>query len=345
MFEDIAAGGLEELIEFTEIILPPGAFEAGAVAEGGEAAGLAGFGVNDVVFGIDGAAGEQGVAAEGDVMFVGVVGELADLGEVIRVFILHIEAAAEGEDDEFEADVSGLVDGEADVIGLCGADVEDEGVFGGPGCDGAVHAGQGEGLADLVGAIVEQDPGAEGGEGGGVFQGIFRAEWGCAFEEAGGLEAVIDLGGVGGVGEPLDGLALGGAASHGAGGEVGFDVDIGEFGVEHFLDFTGGFDAGEDFAFEGIDCDGEAGVVFDGEPFGEEREMVIDGVVDFDRDSMEVFGVWGSLEDEGEFEAWGRPGCGLGDPLGAGFPLEAGLDGVGAEPDELEGVGMGGERG
>ncbi len=199
MFEDIAAGGLEELIEFTEIILPPGAFEAGAVAEGGKAAGVAGFGVNDVVFGVDGPAGEEGVAAEGDVVFMGVVSELADLGEVIRVFILHIEAAAEGEDDEFEADVSGLVDGEADVIGLCAADMEDEGVFGGPGRDGAVHAGEGEGFAGFVATVVEEDPGAEGVEGGLVFDGKIGAEGWCAFEEAGGLEAVIDLGGVGGI--------------------------------------------------------------------------------------------------------------------------------------------------
>ncbi len=55
--------------------------------------------------------------------------------------------------------------------------------------------------------------------------------------------------------------------------------------------------------------------------------------------------MWGCLEDEGEFQARGWPGCGLGDPLGAGFPLESGLDGICAEADELEGVGIGGESG
>ena len=58
-------------------------------------------------------------------------------------------------------------------------------------------------------------------------------------------------------------------------------MDAGEFGVEHVLDFTGGFYAGEDFAFEGIDCDGLAGLVVEGEPFGDQGQVVIDGVVDF----------------------------------------------------------------
>jgi len=96
-----------------------------------------------------------------------------------------------------------------------------------------------------------------------------------------GLKGVVDLGGIVGVGFQLD-ARLGVVGAHVIEGKVGFHPQIGPFGDRGGIHGRFNFGESEFVSHEGIDADRFGGTVVDHEPFGEERDAMVQFVVDLD---------------------------------------------------------------
>ena len=327
-----------ELVEAPEIIGAPLAAQAGGIAERGLLSGRH----DDVVAAAHGAGGEQGITADLNAPAAGVGGKGLGLGEGGGRFVLHVEPAAETEDEHLESDGGALFDGVGDGGAIGGDHVHHQGILGGPWCDGPVQATHGETGAFAVEAVVGKDPGAERFEGLARGDGLGGTEIGTDFEEAGGFLLVVDLGVEIGIGEPSIGSAIGAGDEHAAEGHVGFDMDVGRKpAFAEFVDFGEPFDGGEKFAGIGVEADGAVGGIGDGDPLGVAGQTVVEFVMDGDPDAACGAGIR-TLEVESEGDSGRGPG-GTGVVMTDPFPGEAFGGFASLETDELEGGGIVGE--
>ena len=192
MLQDVEPRPLEKSTDLPEILPAPGAFEAGRIPEGGPAR-AARLRVDDVRRVVDAARGEERVAADLDAAVVGVPGDIPESGQDAGVLVLHVQAAAEAEDDHLEAGRGALVDGRPDGRGVGGLEVHEDGILRHPGRDRPVHATKGQAAAFPVGRVEQEFVGHERHECAAGRDVDFRTDGRARFEKAGGFQLIVDL--------------------------------------------------------------------------------------------------------------------------------------------------------
>ena len=284
VFQAVEGRDLEEPAQLLEVALSPRARERRCMAKD-LAARLARVGVDAVVgFRLDLAAAEQRVATDLDAARMRKVCELLPAREIRFALVLDVEAAAEAEDDEFEADLLALLDRRTHHCRLGSAQMHHQRVLARPRRKHAIHPPQRErATVSIAVATMAQSPRATRCERRVGRDGLRGAEVGPHFEQALRALLVVDLRVVGRIGEPPDAVRTPVCAGHCVERKVRLDMNVRQPHVASLrLDARLSLDHRPLERREAIEHDRSRAAVVDLEPLAQQRQAVVELQVHID---------------------------------------------------------------